>query len=89
VNEASLNNLEAIEGAVAASGRQHWRFVKDRWVRHAMALGGIGVIVAVLLIFVYLLSVVLPMFRPVALEARAEYGIPGGADAETLYLGTE
>jgi phosphate transport system permease protein len=89
VNEASLNNLEAIEGAGAASGRQHWRFVKDRWLRHAMALGGISVIVAVLLIFVYLLSVVLPMFRPAALEARAEYGVPGGADAETLYLGTE
>ncbi|MFH0352079.1 MAG: ABC transporter permease subunit [Chromatiales bacterium] len=89
MNEASLNNLEAIEGAGAASRLRNWRFVKDRWLRHVMALGGICVIVAVLLIFVYLLSVVLPMFRPVALEARAEYGIPGGADAETLYLGTE
>jgi len=89
VNEASLNNLKAIEGAGAASGLRNWRFVKDRWVRHVMAFGGISVIVAVLLIFFYLLSVVLPMFRPAALEARAEYGVPGGADAETLYLGTE
>ena len=89
MNEASLNNLEAIEGAGAASRLRNWRFVKDRWLRHVMALGGICVIVAVLLIFVYLLSVVLPMFRPAALEARTEYGVPGGADAETLYLGTE
>ncbi|MFH0342736.1 MAG: ABC transporter permease subunit [Chromatiales bacterium] len=89
MNEASLNNLEAIEGAGAASRLRNWRFVKDRWLRHVMALGGICVIVAVLLIFVYLLSVVLPMFRPAALEARTEYGVPGGADVETMYLGTE
>ncbi|MGH8511535.1 MAG: hypothetical protein ACREU8_09180, partial [Gammaproteobacteria bacterium] len=63
MNEASLSNIEAIEDAGAASRLRNWRFVKDRWLRHVMALGGICVIVAVLLIFVYLLSVVLPMFR--------------------------
>ncbi|MGH8509126.1 MAG: ABC transporter permease subunit [Gammaproteobacteria bacterium] len=89
MNETSLNSLEGISDARAASRRQHWRFVKDRWLRRVMAFGGISVIVAVLLIFVYLLSVVLPMFRPATLEARAEYAVPGGADAETLYLGTE
>ncbi len=67
----------------------HWRLVKDRWMRNAMALGGIGVIIAISLIFFYLLYVVLPLFRPADMAVTARYPVPGEGSADTLYLATE
>ncbi len=53
-----------------------WRMFKDRLARYMVVVGGIGVIVAVILIFVYLLYVVVPMFRPAAIEHQAAYALP-------------
>lgn len=58
------------------SRRERWRLAKDRLVRYAMATGGMGVIIAILLIFVYLFYVVLPLFTPPSLKTRAEYRLP-------------
>ena len=44
------------------SSREGWRLLKDRLFAAVMAVGGIAVIVAILLIFFYLLYVVLPLF---------------------------
>ena len=40
-----------------------WRMLKDHIARHAVGIGGISVIIAIILIFVYLLYVVIPMFE--------------------------
>ena len=39
-----------------------FRFLKDRMARWGVAAGGIGVILAILMIFFYLLYEVLPLF---------------------------
>lgn len=69
--------------STATLRRQSRRAQIDRAFGWVMAVGGIGVIVAVLLIFVYLLFVVLPIFDSARVEASAlhptvEVGPVGG-----------
>ncbi|MEH6565917.1 MAG: ABC transporter permease subunit [Halopseudomonas sp.] len=49
------------------------RHFKDHFTRWYVAIGGLGVIVAVLLIFLYLLSEVLPLFGGADMEQRERY----------------
>jgi phosphate transport system permease protein len=67
---------------------QRWRIFKDSVARWSVAFGGISVVIAILLIFFYLLYVVLPLFAPAGLERVADYDVPGGK-AKTLYLAME
>ena len=71
----------------SAAARRHrkLRHFKDVLTRYLMATGGIGVIVAIVLIAFYLLYVVLPMFRPAGLEQEASYPVPGSAAATAHY----
>lgn len=64
--------------------RRRWRRGKDFLARHLVTVGGIGVIVAILLIFFYLLSVVLPMFKSAEMEAESAYPVPG--EGETAFM---
>jgi len=52
---------------------RRWRHLKDRLAKHGVAIGGIGVILAIVLIFFYLLLVVLPLFKPAEIEAGPSY----------------
>ncbi|MGB5395854.1 MAG: ABC transporter permease subunit [Gammaproteobacteria bacterium] len=63
------------------------RALKDRLARYFVAIGGISVIVAILLIFFYLLYIVIPMFESAEITKRADYAVPG--DGSTLYIGVE
>jgi phosphate transport system permease protein len=67
---------------------RRWRYSKDRMARYGVAVGGIGVIAALVLIFVYLVYIVLPVFRPASVEAVAERPLPGGP-SPSLYLAIE
>ncbi|MGQ0595214.1 MAG: phosphate ABC transporter permease [Gammaproteobacteria bacterium] len=71
-----------------SKAHRRWRLLEDRWTRYLMAAGGVGVIITILLIFVYLLYVVLPLFARASIQPQASYPVPGGP-AETLWLGTE
>ncbi len=62
--------------------------MQDRWTRILMAAGGIGVIVTILLIFVYLLAVIVPLFESASVAPEASYPVPGGP-GRTLWLCTE
>lgn len=84
-----MNNVLPSYGEPKAIRYRVWRRVKDRLTRYLMAFGGISVIIAIVLIFFYLLYVVLPLFRSAAVEQRASYPVPGGQQAETLILATE
>ncbi len=68
--------------------RRQWRMFKDSVARYGVAFGGISVILAIVLIFFYLLLVVFPLFEPAEAEALAEYPRPG-SDARTLHLAME
>jgi len=61
--------------------------LKDRIARNGVAIGGIGVILAIVLIFFYLLYVVFPLFVPASSEKIAAYPVPGSG--QTLGLEIE
>ena len=53
------------------------RFLKDRLAQHFVGIGGIGVIIAILLIFFYLLYAVIPMFESAEMQLESSYADPG------------
>lgn len=65
------------------------RQIKDRIMTWSMGLGGISVIVAIVLIFFYLLYVVYPMFIPAHMERASEYTMPAADQDKTLHLAIE
>ena len=60
--------------------RRRWRMLKDRVATRGVALGGLSVILAIVLIFFYLLYVVLPLFASAKMERVADYAQPGAVD---------
>jgi len=70
--------------------RRNWRLMKDKIARHAMTVGGISVILAVVLIFFYLLYVVYPLFLPASTEILTQYQVPAATKTgKTLHLAME
>ncbi len=69
--------------------RRRWRDIKDFLFRHFMGIGGIGVIVAILLIFFYLLYVVAPLFKGVEMDERVQFTVPGDSNSRTLALAVD
>lgn len=63
------------------------RALKDRIVRYLVTMGGISVIIAILLIFFYLMYVVVPMFESADITESQSYSAPG--EGNTLVLGLE
>ncbi len=77
---------ESLRPAAAGARRRVWRRLKDRLTRHAMTAGGVGVIAALVLIFVYLVYVVVPLFAPAATTRVSDYPVPGVAADATEFL---
>lgn len=72
------------------SDRFHlWRSRKDTVVRWLIAVGGVGVILAVVLIFFYLLWVVFPLFLPAHSKLGAERPMPAWVDSVPVYFSVE
>ena len=78
----------------AANRSRKFRALKDKAATASIGLGGISVIIAILLIFFYLLYEVLPMFRSAEVhpwqhndQVVEPYAIPGSG--QTLYLSME
>jgi phosphate transport system permease protein len=69
----------------SASNYRKWRHIKDVATRYLMAFGGIGVIIAIVLIAFYLLYVVIPMFKSAHIESIATYSVPGTSGNTLLY----
>ncbi|MFP4130919.1 MAG: ABC transporter permease subunit [Thiohalospira sp.] len=69
------------------STRDHWRSAKDHLARYGVAAGGISVIVALILIFFYLLWVVLPLFD--SAELTAGETVPVAAPGEPAHFALE
>ncbi|HZC01203.1 MAG TPA: phosphate ABC transporter permease, partial [Gammaproteobacteria bacterium] len=89
MNEASFDQVLPAYDDPSAVRLRHWRGFKDRFVRFWVAVGGLSVIIALVLIFFYLLYTVLPLFRPAHIEPVASYPVPGGTQVQTLYLAAE
>ena len=63
------------------------RALKDRLARYFVAVGGISVIVAILLIFFYLLQVVIPMFESADIAESHKYSVSD--EGKILHIGIE
>jgi phosphate transport system permease protein len=84
--QAADGGFETIVAGKSAGVRS--RYLKDRLARWVVWTGGLGVIGALLLIFVYLLSEVLPLFAPAEIRPRQSFTIPG-PQARTVYVASE
>jgi phosphate transport system permease protein len=73
----------------AGEYHQRWRLIKDALARYGVVAGGLGVIVAIVLIFFYLLYVVFPLFISATAEPVSEYAVPEQALGNTLLLEME
>ncbi|MGH8547019.1 MAG: ABC transporter permease subunit [Methylococcales bacterium] len=78
-SEASLSGL-----SFTRSARNRWRLFRDQLVRYAMAIGGIGVIIAITLIFFYLVYEVVPLFQAPSIDRIAVY--PAVGQGNTLLV---
>jgi len=68
---------------------QRWRLIKDNVAGKGVIIGGLSVIVAIVLIFFYLLYVVFPLFGSAEAEHVSEYNVPEIASGKTLLLAME
>ncbi len=89
-NENAVNDLLPDFNSKSAKAHRKWRHVKDVATRYLMAFGGIGVIIAIVLIAFYLLYVVLPMFKSAHIDSVATYSVPeSGTNSKTLLYAME
>jgi len=65
------------------------RRYKDVAAKYTIGIGGISVIIAIVLIFFYLLYVVLPLFIPGNIDRVGQYGMPSIQDGSTLAISME
>jgi phosphate transport system permease protein len=96
MNETAMKLTPSANAAEASrllgSGRRHWiRKFKDSAAAVAISAGGMSVLVAILLIFFYLLYEILPLFRSASAQPVASYSVGQSADgaAPPLYLALE
>ena len=89
MSDANTASLLPDFNSAAAQKYRYYRHLKDVMMRYMMALGGISVIVAIVLIAFYLVYVVVPMFKPPDIERVASYPLPAGTQTETLYYAME
>ena len=74
----------------ARSDRFHrWRMAKDKLARWSIGVGGVGVIIAVVLIFFYLLWVVFPLFLPADVELEQRMDLNAWASETPAFLALE
>jgi phosphate transport system permease protein len=82
--------MEKIEANITtAGGYTGTRMSKDKLFKHVMTFGGLSVIIAISLIFIYLASVVVPMFMPATMNPLARHTMPGAAAETTVHLTAE
>lgn len=91
----SNNHTPSIIGAASARFRR-WRAFKDKLARVSVTIGGLSAIFAILLIFVYLMYEVIPIFKPASVNDVASYDIPASTEEKaanktspTIYLSIE
>ena len=74
---------------MASARYQRWRLLKDKLVARSVVVGGLSIIVAIVLIFFYLLYVVFPLLLSSHAEPVASYDVPEAAMGKTLLLAME
>ncbi len=94
MNEMPLSRelpMAAASSSLSGGRRHAWRRFKDRFASSSITVGGMSVLVAILLIFFYLLYELVPLFRSATAEPVASYALTGVTDdaQPPLYLAME
>lgn len=82
--QTPASDRHELQGVMDA--RTRWRYLKDRFARWGVAVGGLGVILAILLIFFYLAYVVLPLFAPAKVKPLGSYALAPTLAAQQPWL---
>ncbi|MEC4750265.1 ABC transporter permease subunit [Methylomicrobium sp. Wu6] len=89
---SEINNLRNAPGSIqqsAAGYYQRWRLIKDTLARYGVIIGGLGILVAIILIFFYLLYVVYPLFIEASATRVSQYATPEQSLGKTLFIEIE
>lgn len=76
-------------GVVTPSGRDKRRAVIDRLVRMVVTGSGLLVLLTLMLIFVYLLYAVFPLFKPATMSLHDQFAVNRSAPTVALGLDTQ
>ncbi len=68
---------------------QQWRLLKDKITAYGVTVGGLSIILAIVLIFFYLLYVVFPLLLPAQAKPLANYPLPAAESGASLWLSME
>ena len=93
-SSSSLSNsiadgLPSQQAAKSVLARRKFRHLKDKVASVSIAIGGLGVIAAVLLIFLYLMYEVMPLFKGAVVEQKSEFVLSQSMDPNVLHLAIE
>ncbi|MCB1648396.1 MAG: ABC transporter permease subunit [Pseudomonadales bacterium] len=96
MNQQSLSSASPVPDtpageALASSShaRRKFRHFKDKLAGIGIAVGGLGVIAAVLLIFLYLIYEVMPLFRSALIQDVSEFRLEAPHSDNVLHLAVE
>jgi len=87
VSEAKSSPLQMASSRMAL--RRKVRHATDKVASVAIAIGGVSVILAILLIFMYLFYEVIPLFESATLDKVNEYQLENRYDSNSLHLAIE
>jgi len=85
----SSSHVSSLLHNAASDRHERWRLIKDKIAARCVVVGGLSVILAVVLIFFYLLYVVFPLLLPAHAKAVVSYDVPELSLGKTLFLGIE
>ena len=88
-DNSTTNAASFLLNTAATDRHQRWRLLKDKLVAYCVTIGGLSIILALVLIFFYLLYVVLPLLLPASAEAVNRYDVPELSQGNTLFLSME
>jgi phosphate transport system permease protein len=88
-----MNSANFDFNSPALARKRKVRNIKDKVATHGIGVGGISVIVTIMLIFLYLLYEVAPMFKAASVDELSQYAAPAydisDASTKTVFLATE
>jgi len=85
----SSSNASSLLHNAASDRHQRWRLIKDKITARCVVAGGLSIILAVVLIFFYLLYVVFPLLLPASANLVSSYDVPEFNLGKSVFLAIE
>ncbi len=89
ISSDSKTELHAGLKALNTNVRGRFRNILDKAAQRIISLGGVGVIATLLLLFVFLLYEVVPLFRAATIEQIDQFTLDTDPASQTIYLALE